>query len=176
MVRIVEAGHTSSAKFPVFKGSLEGGSEMLRGLLLGLLMQFISAAGYLVIVNVTSIKSEWFRTGLMIIPAGLVALLVTSYTVSTGQQQLSAIQPREYVYIALGSIMVMFVAQALFFFGVQASNMTTLALTLLAFPFISLLLELALGRVKLSSLGIYDLVGFILVAVGYVVFVSKPQA
>ncbi len=148
---------------------------MVKGLMLGLLMQCISATGYLVIVNVTSIKNEWFRTGLMIIPAGLVALLVTSYTVFSGQQQLSAIQPREYIYIALGSIMVMFMAQALFFFGVQVSNITTIALTLLAFPFISLILELALGRIKLSSLGMYDLVGFILIAVGYVVFISKPQ-
>ncbi len=148
---------------------------MVKGLMLGLLMQYISATGYLVIVNVTSIKNEWFRTGLMIIPAGLVALLVTSYTVFSGKQQLSAILPREYITIAIGSIMVMFVAQALFFFGVQAANMTTMALTLLAFPFISLLLELALGRMKLSSLGIYDLVGFILIAVGYVVFISKPQ-
>jgi hypothetical protein len=70
--------------------------------------------------------------------------------------------------------MVMFVAQAIYFFGVQASNMTTMALTMLAFPFISLILELILGRIRLSSLSIYDLVGFALVVAGYVVFVSKP--
>ncbi len=148
---------------------------MSKGIILGLLMQCISATGYLVIVNVTSIKSEWFRTGLMIISASVVALIVTGYTVFSGQQQLLAIQAREYIYIAIGSIMVMFVSQTLFFFGVQVSNMTTMSLTLLAFPFISLILELALGRVKLSSLGIYDMVGFILIAVGYVVYISKPQ-
>ena len=37
--------------------------------------------------------------------------------------------------------------------------MTTMAYTMLAFPFISLILELLLGRIKLSSLGICDLVG-----------------
>lgn len=148
---------------------------MSKGLMLGLLMQCMSAIGYLVIVNVASIKSEWFRTGLMILSAGLVALIVTGYTVVSGQQQLLAIQAKEYIYIMIGSIMVMFVAQSLFFFGVQASNMTTMALTLLAFPFISLILEIALGRVKLSSLGIYDLVGFLLIAVGYIVYISKPQ-
>jgi len=82
---------------------------------------------------------------------------------------------REYIYIAIGSIMVMFVAQALFFFGVQISNMTTMALTLLAFPFISLILELVLGRIKVSSLGVYDLIGFVPIAAGYVVYISKPQ-
>lgn len=147
---------------------------MAKGILLGIILQCISVVGYLVIVNVTSITSELFRTGLMICFAGVVALLVTGYTVVSGQQQLSAIQPQEYVYIAIGSIMVMFVAQAIYFYGVRVSNMTTMALTMLAFPFISLILEVLLGRIKLSSLGIYDLAGFVLVVAGYVIFVSKP--
>ena len=148
---------------------------MAKGILLGILMQSISAVGYLVIVNVTSIKSELFRTGLMICFASVVALIVTGYTVFSGQQQLSAIQTKEYVYVAVGSIMVMFVAQVIYFLGVQASNMTTMAYTMLAFPIISLILELVLGRVKLSSLGIRDLAGFALLVAGYVVIVSKPQ-
>ena len=148
---------------------------MVKGILFGILVQCISAVGYLVIVNVTSIRSEWFRTGLMICFASVVALIVTAYTVVSGQQQLSVIQTKEYVTIAIGSIMVMFAAQAVYFFGVQASNMTTMAYTMLAFPFISLLLELGLGRVKFSSLGIHDLAGFALLIAGYVVIVSKPQ-
>ena len=39
---------------------------------------------------------------------------------------------------------------------------------------ISLILELALGWGELSSLGVYDLVGFALMVAGYVVFLSKP--
>jgi len=70
---------------------------MTRGILLGILTQIISAVGYLVIVNVTSIKSEWFRTGLMVCFAGVVALIVTGYTVASRQQQLPAIQPKEYI-------------------------------------------------------------------------------
>ena len=147
---------------------------MVKGILLGILMQSISAVGYLVIVNVTSIKSEVFRSGLMICFAGVVAVIATGYTVISGQQQLSAIQTKEYVYIAIGSIIVMFIAQTIYFYGVQASNMTTMAYTVLAFPFISLILELILGRVKLSSLGIRDLAGFALMVAGYVVFLSKP--
>jgi hypothetical protein len=148
---------------------------MAKGILLGILLQTISATGYLVIVNVTSIKSELFRTGAMICFAGVVALIVTGYTVISGQQQLSAIQTKEYVIIAVGSIMVMFVAQVVYFYGVQASNMTTMAYTMLAFPVISLVLELVLGRVKLSSLGTHDLAGFALLVAGYAVIVSKPQ-
>ena len=147
---------------------------MTKGILLGILLQCVSAAGYLVVANVTSIKSEWFRSGLMICFAAVVALIVTGYTVFSGQQQLSAIRPREYVLIAVGSIMVMFVAQTIYFFGVRASNMTTMAYTMLAFPLISLIMELVLGRVKRSSLGVYDLVGFALMVAGYVVFMSKP--
>ncbi len=147
---------------------------MSKGIFLGILLQCISATGYMVIVNVTSIKNEWFRTGLMIFFAGIVAIIVAGYTVISGQQQLSSIQPKEYIYIAIGSIMVMFVAQVIFFFGVKASSMTTMAYTMLAFPIISLILELIMGRVKLSSLGMYDLIGFILMATGNVVFVSKP--
>ena len=69
----------------------------------------------------------------------------------------------------------MLIALAICFFGVHASNVTTMALTMLAFPFISLIVELILGRVKLSSLGFYGLVGLARVVAGYVVFVSKPQ-
>jgi hypothetical protein len=148
---------------------------MSKGIMLGLLMQCISAVGYLVIVNVTSIKSELFRTGLMICFASVVAFAVTGYAVFSGQQELSAIQPREYIIIGIGSIMVMFVAQLIFFLGVQVSNVTTMALTLLAFPIISLILEIIVGMVELSSLGIYDRVGFMLMVAGYVVYISKPQ-
>ena len=148
---------------------------MVKGILLGILTQIISVVGYLLIANVTSIKSEVFRTGLMIVFAGVVALAAMGYVVLARQQCLAEIQAREYVYIAIGSILVMFVAQVIYFFGVQASNMTTIAYTMLAFPFLSLIFELILGRVKLSSLGIYDLAGFALVVVGYVVFTAKPQ-
>jgi drug/metabolite transporter (DMT)-like permease len=106
--------------------------------------------------------------------ASIVAIIVTGYTVFSGQQQLSAIPAREYVIIAIGSILVMFVAQAIFFFGVQVSSITTMSLTLMAFPIISLILELVLGRVKVSSLGMYDLVGFVLMVAGYMVYLSKP--
>jgi hypothetical protein len=46
---------------------------------------------------------------------------------------------------------------------------------MLAFPVVSLVLELILGRIKLSSLGIHDWAGFVLLVAGYVVIVSKPQ-
>jgi drug/metabolite transporter (DMT)-like permease len=147
---------------------------MTKGILLGILLQCISATGYLVIVNVTSIKSELFRTSLMILFASIVAIIFLVYTVKTGQQNLANIQPKDYLIIAVGSIMVMFVAQLIFFFGVDEANMTTMAYTMLAFPIISLILELIVGRVKLTSLGLYDLIGFVLMVAGYMVFVSKP--
>ena len=147
---------------------------MLKGILLGILMQCISVVGYLVIANVTSIKSEVFRTGLMIAFAGIVALIAMGYTVFSGQQRLAAIRAQDYVYIAIGSILVMFVAQVIYFFGVQATSLTTLAYTMLAFPIVSLIAELVLGRVKFSSLGVHDLIGFALLVAGYVVIVSKP--
>jgi hypothetical protein len=53
--------------------------------------------------------------------------------------------------------------------------MTTMAYTMLAFPLISLIAELVLGRIKLSSLGFHDLAGFALLVAGYVVIISKPQ-
>jgi hypothetical protein len=69
--------------------------KMSKGILLGILVQVISVVGYLVIVNVTSVASELFRTGLMICFAGVVALIVMAYTVFSGQQKLSVIQPQE---------------------------------------------------------------------------------
>jgi drug/metabolite transporter (DMT)-like permease len=147
---------------------------MTKGILLGILLQCISATGYLVIVNVASIKSELFRTSLMILFASIVAIIFLVYSVKSGQQNLTDIQPKDYLIIGVGSIMVMFVAQLIFFFGVDEANMTTMAYTMLAFPIISLILELIVGRVKLTSLGIYDLIGFVLMVAGYVVFVSKP--
>jgi drug/metabolite transporter (DMT)-like permease len=147
---------------------------MLKGVLLGLLMQCISAVGYLAMVGVGSIKSEWLRTSLMIVPACIIALVVIAYTAASGQQ-LSAIQPREYLVITVGSVMVMFVAQAIFFFGVRLSSLTTMTLTLLALPFITLALELFVGRIKPSSLGLRDLLSFVLITLGYAVYVSKPS-
>ncbi len=110
---------------------------MSKGIVLGILVQCISAVGYLVIINITSIKSEWFRTGLMIFFAAIVALIVMVYTVVTGKQQLAAIQPKEYITIAIGSIMVMFFAQVVFFFAVESSSMTTISYTVLAFPLLA---------------------------------------
>ena len=149
---------------------------MLKGILFGLVMQVISAVGYLIIANAMSIRSELFRTGLMICFACIVAVIVMVYTVSTGVQKLSEIESKDYLYIAIGSIMVMFIAQTIYFYGVKASNMTTMAYTMLAFPIISLILELIVGRIKLSSLGIHDLAGFALMVAGYVVFMTKPSA
>ena len=40
---------------------------MLKGMLQGLLMQCMSAIGYLMLVGVPSIRSKWFRTSLMIL-------------------------------------------------------------------------------------------------------------
>jgi hypothetical protein len=64
--------------------------------------------------------------------------------------------------------MVMFVTQALLFFDVQASNITTMALTLSTFPFISLALESVLGLIEVSSLGPNKLVRSVLIVFGYV--------
>jgi hypothetical protein len=149
---------------------------MVKGILLGMLMQCISVVGYLLIATVTSIKSEVYRTGLMICFACVVALIGMGYVVLSGQQRVAEIRARDYVYIAIGSILVMFVAQVIYFVGVEASNMTTVAYTIMAFPIISLIAELVLGRIKLSSLGIHDAIGFALMAAGYVVFVSKPAS
>ena len=110
----------------------------------------------------------------MIVPASVIALIVIAYTAASGQQ-LSAIQPREYLVITVGSVMVMFVAQAIFFYGVHLSSLTTMTITLLALPFITLALELFLGRIKPSSLGLRDLLGFVLITLGYAVYVSKPS-
>jgi hypothetical protein len=149
---------------------------MVKGILLGILVQCISVVGYLMIANVTSIKSEVFRTGLMIVFAAIVALIAAGYVVLSGGQRLAEIRAREYITIAVGSILVMFVAQVIYFVGVRAANMTTIAYTMLAFPIISLIAELILGRIKLSSLGIHDGIGFALMVAGYVVFVSKPAS
>ena len=86
----------------------------------------------------------------MVVFAGVVALIAIGYTVVSGQQRLAAIRAREYIYIVIGLILVMLVAQVIYFFGVQATSLTTLAYTMLAFPIISLIAELILGRVKLS--------------------------
>ena len=147
---------------------------MFKGIMLGLLMQCIAAAGYLSITGIDSIKSEWFRTSFMIIPAGIVAVVVATFTVTSGQQQLSTLQAKDYVTMIVGSLLVMFLAQAIFFFGVRLSSMTTMTLTMLALPFVTLLFELILGRTKLSSLGMHDLIGFALISIGYVVYVTKP--
>ena len=34
---------------------------------------------------------------------------------------------------------------------------------------------IVLGKIKVTSLGMYDLIGFALISAGYVVYMSKPQ-
>jgi len=146
---------------------------MLKGILLGVVVQVISAVGYLLIANVTSIKTETFRTSLMIAISGIVAIVVGGYQIATRSESLSAISTKDVVLTAVGSIMVMFIAQVIFFVGLNASSLTTMSYTMLAYPFVSLALELAIGRVKPSSLGWRDLAGLLLMIGGYVVMVSK---
>jgi len=107
---------------------------MLKGILLGLLTQALSAVGYLLIANVASIKTETFRTSLMIAVSGIVAVAVGGYQVATKSESLSALSAKDVALIAVSSIMVMFVAQLIFFVGLRAASLTTMSYTMLAYP------------------------------------------
>jgi len=103
----------------------------------------------------------------------LSSLIGWEYSASTGSQRLGAGDSVNHVSAPFGS----FCRPGHLLLRYAGSDMTTTAYTMLAFTFISLILELLLGRIKLSSLDICDcdLVGFELVVAGYMVFVSKPQ-
>ena len=147
---------------------------MSRGIVLGISAQLLSAVGYLFIVRVVAIKSELLRACLVICISAAVALVIVAYLILSGSERLS-LNTRDVLYLALGSVLVMIVAQTVWFVGLSASSMTAMTYTMLAYPIIAMILELAIGRMKLSALTWRDLVGFGLLAVGYVVLISKKQ-
>jgi hypothetical protein len=104
----------------------------------------------------------------------VVALVVAAYLILSGSERLS-LNTKDVFYLALGSVLVMVVAQTVWFVGLSASSMTAMTYTMLAYPIIALVLELAVGRMRLSALTWRDLVGFGLLAAGYVVLISKRQ-
>jgi len=140
--------------------------------MLGLLMQVISTVGYLLIAEVTAVKNELLKASLTSCFSGIVALIIIAYLVLSGTEQLASLGVRDTVYLATGSALGIVVAQAMYFAGISASNLTTVAYTMLAYPVIAMIAEVILGRVELASLSIRDFAGFALLVAGYVVMVS----
>ena len=145
---------------------------MSKGIMLGLLMQVISTIGYLLIAEVTAVKNELLKASLTSCFAGVVALVIAAYLVLSGTEQLSSLGLRDTLYLAIGSALGIVVAQAMYFAGISASNLTTVAYTMLAYPVIAMIGELILGRVELASLTVRDFAGFALLVGGYVIMVS----
>jgi len=146
---------------------------MSRGIVLGLLCQVVGAVGFILVMGVTSVKSALMRTCLTLGASGLVALGIAGYLFLSGKEQPPRLVRRDILSFVLGSVLALVVGHVLYFKGLALTNVTTMAYTTLAYPIVSLVLELVLGRVKPSALTLHDLAGFGLMAAGYVIIMSK---
>lgn len=148
---------------------------MAKGIVLGLLTQVVSAIGMVFIANVTTIKNDVLKASLTLCFGGVVALGIATYLFLSGTEPLSLFGSKDMLYLAIGSMIAFPVGHILYMAGLSASNVTTMAYTALAFPVVSLILELVLGRIKLTALTVHDWVGFALLVAGYVIMISKKN-
>lgn len=148
---------------------------MAKGIVLGLLTQVVFAIGMVFIASATAVKNEVLKACLTLCFAGIVGSGIVAFLFLSGTEPLSVLGSKDVRYIAIGSAIAFPIGRILYMTGLSASNVTTMAYTALAFPIVSLILEVVLGRIKLTSLTIYDWGGLVLLIAGYVIMVSKKS-
>jgi len=146
---------------------------MVKGLVLGLVFQVVVAVGWTLIGNITDIKSDLFKTMLILCVGGVIAVAVVLYLQVSGRSQLVTLSGRDILFLVLGSTLALVVGEFLYVVGLSASNLTTMALTALAYPIVALVLDLVLRRVALSSFTLRDFVGIGLSVMGFILLVYR---
>src|SRR5262245_32321580 len=136
---------------------------MVKGLILGLVYQVVVAVGWAIIGNITGVKNDLFKAMLMVCAASVIAAAVAIYLQVSGRSQLITLSGSDLLFLVLGSILVLVVGEILYVVGLSASNLTTMALTALAYPICGLVLDLILRRISLSSFSLRDFLGIALV-------------
>jgi len=146
---------------------------MAKGIVFGLLYQVTSAIGFILISNVTVVKSNVLKASLALCSAGILASVLALYFFSSGTEHLSVLTKRNLLYLILGAIFSLFLGQILYITGLFASNLTTIAYTALAYPAVALIMELTLGRVRLATLTVRDFGGLALLIAGFLLLMSR---
>jgi len=142
---------------------------IIKGIFLGLLAQITFALGFILIAQATTPKNQLLRTSLIISFAGMIAIAVIVYYI-TEFVSLVYFNKKDLVYLAIGAILVLMLGEGLYIKGIYDSDVTTVSYTALAYPAIVLIIESIMGRHKLT---IQDLLGFIVLAIGFIIIVSK---
>ena len=146
---------------------------MNKGIVLGLLFQVVSAIGYILISHVTVVTNNVLKASLALCTAGVIGFALTLYSFSSRIEKLSVLTDTNLLFLLAGSVVSLVIGQILYLTGLSVSNLTTMAYTALAYPAVALILEIALGRVKLASLTYRDLLGLALLVVGFLVLMSR---
>lgn len=148
---------------------------MVKGLVFGLLFQVVGAVGFTLIGNITGIKNDLFKAMLVVCVAAVVAVGVALYLQVSGHSQLVSLSASDLLFLVVGSILVLVVGQFLYLSGLSASNLTTMALTALAYPIVALVLDLVLRQVALSSFTLRDFIGIVLTVMGFILLTFRGQ-
>lgn len=146
---------------------------MIKGLILGLVAQAVVAVGFTLIGSVKGIKSDLFKTMLILCTGGVIAAVATFYLQASGHSQLVALSGSDILFLILGSILILVVGEFLYIAGLSASNLTTMSFTVLAYPIAALALDLMLRRITLSSFTVRDILGIGLSVIGFILLVKK---
>jgi len=146
---------------------------MGRGILLGLAAQVAFALGFVSINQASSVKNQILTTSVVLCFAGSVAVVFIAYFVLIGDGNLKSIELRQWVYLGVGSLLALVIGELFFIWGMAASNVTTVGYTALAYPVIALTIEWVQGKVSVTW---RDMVGFLLLAAGFVLVSSKPNS
>lgn len=146
---------------------------MIKGLILGLVAQAVVAVGFTLIGSVKGIKSDLFKTMLILCTGSVIAAVAIFYLQASGHIQLVALSGSDILFLILGSILILVVGEFLYIAGLSASNLTTMSFTVLAYPIAALALDLMLRRITLSSFTVRDILGIGLSVIGFILLVKK---
>jgi uncharacterized membrane protein len=104
----------------------------------------------------------------MLLISGIIAFIIVVFFSLSGTENLSSINKKDWFYLVTGSLFVLVIGYILYIAGLSASNVTTMAYTALAYPALALLIEIMLGKIKVSNLTIQEIAGFFFLVVGYI--------
>jgi drug/metabolite transporter (DMT)-like permease len=146
---------------------------MSKGIVLGMLYNVVVAIGFVLIGSVTTVKHDVFKACLMLCIAGSIALGMSIYFLLSGKVSMTSLDTQSLLYLALGSVLVLVVGDALYVTGLSASNATTLGYAALAYPAVTLIIEVFAKRISIHDLTLKDLLGFLFLAIGFLLISSS---
>ena len=135
------------------------------GITLGLLTQLFIAIGFVVFLK--AVQYHYIpKISLTLIVDAIIATVILIWYADV----VSNIPLSDIIKIGIGGVLALLVGNIVFFWGIHTTNATTVGMAGLSFPIFVIIIELIMGHYTPTD---KDLLGFILLAVGYVILTMR---